>query len=268
MEVIPVLDVRGGRVVHAMGGDRARYVAPRSRLVTGDEPRAFARAFVCRLGVRRVYLADLTAIGGGGTGLEATSALVGALARDGLEVWVDAGVSSRTGTDRLLDAGAARVVAGLETLCGARDLDALIAAFGADRLLFSLDLRDGRPLATDPRLARTSPERIARRATDAGFRDLLLLDLARVGRRAGPPLDWLAALGAAAPAARWFVGGGVRDASDLRALRDAGCVGALVGTAVHVGAVGRGEIAALRSGRIPAGRRPGGPSTAAAAEAP
>ena len=41
-----------------------------------------------------------------------------------------------------------------------------------------------------------------------------------------------------------LAGGGVRDVADLHALADAGAAGALVGTALHSGAIGRDELSA------------------------
>ena len=66
MDVIPVLDVRGGRALHARRGERAAYAVVDGVLGRGDDPLALARAFRERLGRRRVYLADLDAITGTG----------------------------------------------------------------------------------------------------------------------------------------------------------------------------------------------------------
>ena len=56
-----------------------------------------------------------------------------------------------------------------------------------------------------------------------------MLDLARVGSGAGLDVGLIAELHAAFPDLELLAGGGVRDVGDLRALRDAGAAGALVG---------------------------------------
>ncbi|MBV9680621.1 MAG: hypothetical protein JO046_02425, partial [Solirubrobacterales bacterium] len=66
-------------------------------------------------------------------------------------------------------------------------------------------------------------------------RELLVIDLARVGSGSGPPLDAVAELNAALPEVAIYAGGGVRDTADLRALESAGAAGALVATALHEG---------------------------------
>ena len=72
-----------------------------------------------------------------------------------------------------------------------------------------------------------------------------VLDLARVGSGEGPDVALLADLHARLPDVDLLAGGGVRDASDLRALAEAGAAGALVATALHGGAIAAGEVRAL-----------------------
>jgi uncharacterized protein related to proFAR isomerase len=65
----------------------------------------------------------------------------------------------------------------------------------------------------------------------------LVIDLARVGRGSGPPLDAVIQLASALPGAAIYAGGGVRDDGDLCALESAGATGALVATALHEGRI-------------------------------
>ena len=72
-----------------------------------------------------------------------------------------------------------------------------------------------------------------------------MLDLARADAGEGPDVALLADLRARLPHVDLLAGGGVRDASDLRALAEAGAAGALVATALHGGAIAGGEVRAL-----------------------
>ena len=62
MRIVPVLDLKGGIVVHARRGQRDAYAPLRSPLVEGCEPVAVARALcaVCRTST--LYVADLDAL--------------------------------------------------------------------------------------------------------------------------------------------------------------------------------------------------------------
>ena len=237
MELIPVLDVAGGRAVRAEGGDRARYQPLTSVVVRGSDPVALARSLRGRLGLETVYLAHLDAIASGGAELEPAVALVRALAREGLGLWIDAGVSDRRGLAALLEAGARRVVVGLETLPRLEVLPRLVAECGGGRLAFSLDLRGDRPVTRMSALAALTPARIALSALEAGFSTMIVLDLDRVGGRRGLPIERLAALRREGPRARGVAGGGVRGVADLESLSAAGYAACLVGTALHDGSI-------------------------------
>ena len=76
-----------------------------------------------------------------------------------------------------------------------------------------------------------------------------MIDLARVGSRAGPPLEAVATLAARSPGVEVYAGGGVRDDADLAALPRAGAAGALVATALHDGSVSGRDSARRRRPR-------------------
>ena len=223
MRVIPVIDLMGGMAVHAVRGKRERYRP------IGD-PLSLAGTYRSDLGLDELYVADLDAIGGDGDHRD----VIAALARDA-RVMVDAGVSEPRPARALLGLGAHRVVAGTETLTG--PLDRLLAE--VPEVVLSVDLRDGRLLSPDPGLAGLRALDAMARLHRPGLRAAIVLDLARVGSQEGPDVQPIAAIHAAYPDLELLAGGGVRDADDLRALEAAGAAGALVGTALHHGVIGR-----------------------------
>jgi len=104
-------------------------------------------------------------------------------------------------------------------------------------VVLSADLRDGRLISRDPELAGREPTAAAPLARDLNVRELLVIDLARVGSGSGPAVDAVAELAAALPGVAIYAGGGVRDDADLHALESAGAAGALVATALHEGRI-------------------------------
>jgi len=224
MQIVPVLDLKGGLVVHARRGQRDAYAPLQSPLVDGCEPVAVARALttVCR--TRILYVADLDALAGNPID-ETTLAGLASVA----EPWVDAGAATPETAAALHRAGVARNVVGTESL-----------GLGAEitpPVVLSIDLRDGRLISQDPDLADREPTAAAPLARALNVRELLVIDLARVGSGTGPPLQAVAELAAALPGADIYAGGGVRDDADLRALESAGATGALVATALHEGRI-------------------------------
>jgi phosphoribosylformimino-5-aminoimidazole carboxamide ribotide isomerase len=208
MRVLPVIDLKDGTAVHAVRGERERY-----------RPIGDALSLARRFGLEELYVADLDAI----TGTGDNDAVIRALACEA-RVMVDAGVSEPERARELLDLGVDRVVVGTETLDDAEALAVLPDA------VVSVDLRDGRTLSLDPRLAGLPA--LDTIALLRPPREVIVLDLARVGTSAGPDVATIAKIHAAFPDLELLAGGGVRDSDDLRALADAGAAGALVGTAL------------------------------------
>jgi phosphoribosylformimino-5-aminoimidazole carboxamide ribotide isomerase len=238
--VIPVIDLKGGVAVHAVRGERERYRPLQSRIAEGSDPVDVTRAVRERFGLEELYVADLDAITGG----PGSPDVVAALAREA-RVMLDAGAATAAAVGRLLALGIARVVIGTETLPGAEALRRLHAELPEAPLVVSLDLRGGQVLSPDPALAGSSAADALARLADAGAREALVLELARVGSGEGPDVAMLRELRSRVPEVQLLAGGGVRHAGDLRALACAGAAGALVATALHGGAIAADELRAL-----------------------
>jgi phosphoribosylformimino-5-aminoimidazole carboxamide ribotide isomerase len=242
MRVVPVLDLKGGVAVHAIRGERHAYAPVQSVLSPSSaDPVALARAFQARLGCDACYVADLDAIAGAGD----HGPVIGAIARLGISVWLDAGVATAEDAGRAAVHGARRVIIGTETLRDPRDLPAMAAAAreaaGADCIL-SLDHRAGQLLGGSPAVTGATATELASVAWAAGIRAFIVLDLARVGARAGPDTEPARRLRAHLPEAEIVLGGGVRGRDDLLALAAGGYQAALVGTALHTGVLGPADL--------------------------
>jgi phosphoribosylformimino-5-aminoimidazole carboxamide ribotide isomerase len=251
MQIIPVLDLAGGVAVHAQAGDRSRYAPLCSDLVPDHpgDPVALLRAFHTALGVHECYVADLDAIQGGALQrtllrqlAEFHTGFAGALL-------VDAGTSRPGGALEVLSSGASEVVVGLETLQAFADLAAIVDVVGPSRVVFSLDLKLGNPILhpamQDASGAGPDALSLAEQAIAAGVTTLLLLDVGRVGTGCGVDLGMLETLRRRFRSIRLLAGGGVLTRKDLERMRDAGCDGALIASAIHTGRVTSSDLAEL-----------------------
>jgi len=227
--VIPVLDLRRGRVVRARRGERDSYAPIETPLAKGSVPGAVAAGILAAFPAPILYVADLDAIIDGSPPDRAALEAI-ARACPGTALWVDAGFHDRAATEAFADAGLGRPVIGSESQ---RDAD-LVRALG-DRAVLSLDSRGA---------ARLGPAALHE---DAGLwpRDVIVMTLARVGADAGPDLDGIRDVRRRAPGARVHAAGGVRGPDDLAALAQAGAAGALVATALHDGRLRPEDMAAL-----------------------
>lgn len=215
-DIIPVIDLKGGKAVRAAGGDRARYQPLISPLSPDAEPLSVARGLMALAPFPRLYIADLDAIAGNGGHAETVAAIRAAF--PGLELWVDSGLATAADCGTHIHPGT-RIVLGSESLTD----PALPSQVDC---ILSLDFRQGRFLGD------------ARLLADAQLwpQDVIVMTLDRVGAGAGPDFERLAAIIARAGTRRVYAAGGVRSAADLESLAAAGVHGALVSTALHSGA--------------------------------
>lgn len=239
MRVIPVIDLRGGLVVRGVAGKRETYRPVESRLCAGATPRDVADAFRTHFGLDELYIADLDAI------LDARPhiAVWQELHRAGFSLWIDAGVRSEADAAQVLAAGGSAAIVGLETVPGPELLRRLCLRFGADRIVFSLDLAQGRPLGDTSGWTSPDPHEIGAEAIEAGVRRMIVLDLAAVGVGEGPAsLALCGRLRDSFPELSLVTGGGIRGGGDLARVRSAGADGVLVATALHHGGMTRADI--------------------------
>ena len=110
----------------------------------------------------------------------------------GLSLSIDAGIATVERARQLVrfetqDRKLGAVVAGLESMSGPELLDELLAIVGPQRLIFSLDLKNGMPLTQPGAFDGLSPVQIATLALRIGVHRMIILDLASVGVGQGVP---------------------------------------------------------------------------------
>lgn len=247
MQILPVIDLKGGRVVRGVAGRRDEYRPIRSVLAADARPRTVAKG-LAEIGFREVYVADLDAI----AGAEPDWASLEQIARCGLSLWLDAGLSDVDHARAVLDfadrgVAISGLIAGLESLPELELLGELLAIVGPQRLVFSLDLRAGRPLTGIDQWQTAAPLEIARFALKTGVRRMIVLDLARVGVGQGVGTEALCReIHELEPGCQLVGGGGVRGRDDLRSLARAGCQTALVASALHDGRLTAADVQTVR----------------------
>lgn len=228
MRCIFVLDILNGAVVHARRGERNSYrpITEFSRLVTTSEP----LGVLGELCPREVYVADLNLITGKGDNLAAIGAISGMV-----KTMADIGIFRLTDLDRLPPK--VSPVLGTETASFSliEEAAAELIRHGS-RAVVSIDMKNGRLLASDPGLAGREPIDLLKSLNRLELEAVILLDLDRVGASTGLDSSFLAAATEVSQHPL-ILGGGIGGEEDLEALEDMGFAGALVATAVHNGRV-------------------------------
>ncbi|MBO9871889.1 MULTISPECIES: 1-(5-phosphoribosyl)-5-[(5-phosphoribosylamino)methylideneamino]imidazole-4-carboxamide isomerase [Xanthomonas] len=230
--VYPALDIRDGRVVRLAQGDYARETH------YGDDPLRRAQAFA-DAGAQWMHLVDLDAARAGGYTL--APLLQRIRSETGLQVQTGGGVRSRADVQRLLEAGASRVVIGSLAVRDRESVLEWLAEFGPERITVALDSRQDAhgvwrlPVHGWTETSSLSLDALAAEYATAGLVHLLCTDIARDGMLSGPNLALYAHLRQLAPTLAVQASGGIRDAADVRGAREAGCAGAVLGKALLEG---------------------------------
>ena len=241
MKILPVLDLLDGIVVRGVAGKRNAYRPVESQLVDNADPLLVAEAFRNHFGLAEIYLADLDAILHDRPNLPIYEALV----NHGFSLIVDAGLRETDRAGELFAHGVSAVIAGLETIPSPELLGDLTRTFHSDRILFSLDLKNGEALGDLTPWETSDPFEIGRRAADAGITRMIVLDLAAVGIHQGiSTIPLCQQLLNHFPQLEIVTGGGVRDTDDLNQLEAIGIDGVLIASALHNGRI---DAATLRA---------------------
>ena len=243
--MIPVIDLLGGCVVHAVKGERKHYQPVTSVLCDTPDPLAVARAFRDNLGLSEIYVADLDAIQS--SGQISHSEIIAALAsEEKLNLILDIGVSDVQSIRAWLYRSAHKMIVGSETLHTWNVLRTLPAEIDEDRLVFSLDLRAGKIVSRCPVLSSMSPIEALEHLQAFGWREVIVLDLARVGSSEGIDRVLVAEARANLPHLNLLVGGGIAAPEEVVELKSLGIAGVLIASALHSGAITERHLSVLR----------------------
>ena len=231
MQVIPAIDLRGGRCVRLQQGDYDRET------VFGDDPAAMASRWEAE-GASRIHLVDLD---GAKEGRPVNFGAVRAiLARVKVPCQLGGGVRDEATIAAWLEAGLDRVIVGTRALQDPAWFRSMIARYPG-RLTLGLDAKEGR-VATGGWLEVSSVDAttLALQFDDLPMASLIYTDIARDGMLTGPNLETTEAL-ARALKTPVTASGGVGSLGDLTRLASLPVEAVIVGRALYEGRFGLPE---------------------------
>ena len=238
MNLLPAIDIRGGRCVRLLKGDfgqETRYPV---------DPVELAQRYA-DLGAAWLHVVDLD---GAARGTPANLEVVRKMASAAnLKIQLGGGIRSRDDLDRALEV-VDRAVIGSLAVEAPEQVTSWLEELGADRLTLALDVRvdeDDIPGIATHGWTRDSAETLwnALEAYSAtGLRHVLCTDVERDGALQGPNLRLYSTCGHRFPAISFQASGGVRDSRDLSDLAATGVAWAISGKALLEGRITEEEI--------------------------
>lgn len=227
MKIFPAIDLYQGQAVRLFKGDYAQVT------VYSPDPLAVARSFE-EAGAEWVHMVDLEGARDGGT---PHFDLVAAVAKEThLKVEIGGGVRDEQVVERYLNAGVARVILGTAAVENRAFLTDMLQKYG-ERIAVGVDVKDGLVAVKGWReVSRETLDGFCRTLEALGARTVICTDISRDGAMQGANRGMYARL-SQRYRMDFIASGGVSTLSDLRALKDMGLYGAILGKALYTRAI-------------------------------
>ena len=221
MIVIPAIDIRRGRAVRLLRGD------PKDETVYSPDPAALAGRFQDE-GARRLHVVDLDAALGEGDNRDVIEAIC---RNTQVPVQVGGGIRDLDLIGEAISLGAKRVVLGTRAALEPEFVMRAVEEY-AEKVVVAVDVRGGRVMVSGWTEEGPELDEALRALDDAGTPRYLVTSIARDGTLDGPDLRLYQHV-LKLTETPVIASGGVRDADDVWALRDAGCEAVVTGKALY-----------------------------------
>jgi phosphoribosylformimino-5-aminoimidazole carboxamide ribotide isomerase len=227
VEIIPVIDLMGGSVVHAKAGLRDDYAPIKSLLTQASDLWSVVADLYDFFPFKTIYIADLDAISGQPLALAQYQQLV----MDFPEVifWLDAGIKEQR------DLATLAKIVGIKPVFASETLQDRSVLSDREKAVLSLDFKQGQFLGEQGLWQ------------DAALwpAQVIVMNLDYVGVGQGPDMALLKKVRAKHQQVTIVAAGGVRGGEDLDLLNKAGVTKVLVASALHDGSLCQEMLANL-----------------------
>ncbi len=231
MEIIPAVDIRGGKCVRLYQGDY-------NQVTVFDEDPVTAALTWYSHGARWLHIIDLDgAVAGEPKNMEVVEEII---KESGLLIELGGGIRQEEVAEKLLRQGVRRIILGTAAIENRKLIKKLCQQFG-EAIAVSLDARDGK-IAIHGWQKDTVVEvlQLSREMVDAGVTRFIYTDIIRDGTLTEPNFDMINRL-LTKVNVPVIVAGGVSKLEHLRRLKELGVEGAIIGKALYTGDIDLGE---------------------------
>jgi len=226
MKIIPAIDLMEGKVVRLYKGD------PNKKTIYSENPLEIAKKWESA-GADMIHLVDLDATLGRGSNFDSLKNIVESVK---IPVQVAGGLRNEKIIEEALKF-ATRVVIGTLAFKDKTALDRLLATYGSEKLVISVDHNDGK-IVTNGWKETTSLELVSmvKELVKNGFTEFLSTSINRDGTLQGPDVKWLSSL-----RGKFFqinnvnviASGGISNIGDVMSVKKLNPFGVILGKALY-----------------------------------
>ena len=224
MQIIPVLDLSNGHVVHAVEGNRQNYRTIESRICSSAEPFSVIEAYLNLHEFKSIYIADLDALENRGEHFELVHSICKKYPT--VSFWLDCGINL---ISRYIDLHVdnLRLILSSESIPSSCTYISILEKYPRCDFIISLDFKDDKLLGFNELLSKN------RQRLD----EIIVLNLNCVGSNSGFLFPNFVYKNRINENFKLYVGGGIRNIDDLIELRKQDIKGVLIASSLHSKAI-------------------------------
>ena len=232
MIILPAIDIYEGKAVRLFKGDYSMMT------VYSEHPEEIGADFA-RCGAEWVHIVDLEGARSGET--PNLSVISGIIDSCGLKAEVGGGIRSMAVIEEYLNAGVSRVVLGTAAVNDPQLLDEAVRHFG-EKIAVGVDIKNGY-VAIKGWTEKSSVKAMdfCKDLQERGVSTIVCTDISRDGAMKGANIELYRKMSSKLDL-NIVASGGVSSEGDVKALREAGLYGAIIGKAYYTGAVDLAKI--------------------------
>ncbi len=238
-KIIPVIDILNSKAVHAKKGERTKYKPLKSYLFQSSNPVEIIRILRKKYNFELFYIADLDSIIKKAPNFQILKEISKI---SNIDFILDPGIVDLEDISNFLRFRIKNLILGLETIKNFKTIIQSLQILNQNNIIISIDMYNGQILSNAKDIKTQSPIKLIKKFESLGIKKIILLDLFRVGQKIGgiPQLylDILHNFNGDV-----YVGGGIKNYTDILNIREQNFSGVLIATALYDGTI---EIENLR----------------------
>ena len=233
MQIIPVMDLSNGRVVHAVKGKRQNYKAIGSHICLSAVPNDVIDGFLNIHDFKTIYIADLDALENQGNHTELIHTICKLHTK--ITFWLDCGADAIENYMQQINADNLRYILSSESISSLSTFTSILNTYPGQNFILSLDFKADELLGSNDLLF----------AEKYWPDDVIALNISEVGANSGFIYPAFVKQNRIYENFKLYVGGGIRNMDDILTLSKQGIEGVLISTALHSQAITSDELKAF-----------------------
>ena len=171
--IIPVIDILNSKAVHAVRGERAKYIPLETVFFKSSDPLEMIKTLKLKHNFEEIYLADLDAIINKNPNYEILSKLS---ELQDLNIILDPGILESKDILKYSKFNIEKLILGLETINSFEVIKDGLNYLNTEEIVISVDMFKGKIITKISELKNETPLNIVLKLMNLGVREIILLD--------------------------------------------------------------------------------------------